>query len=315
MAEEDALLAFQHGENATMEQIRKRNKWDNDDHVCRGLILNGVTQAHDSDKPKGNNVDGPSVVNMMEHNNSFRFYVIEPNELISINSIIESKDAIFDKNKFSSVPRPSQRFLINRTEGIGGSVILEEDDPKTFDEVMKSQDVAFWKEAMTRISTIRLLIGMASIYNLIIHQMYVKITFLNDELDEEVYMNQPQGFIMPDNESKVDLIKEFLSSKFSMKDIGAANVILDIRIKHESNGIVEMDTQEKEKNKAKNDKTKHEMEKIKKDKVIRSQKVKSQSPRSTKVNPRKVKVNIEKVKVKPGKADAEKKQRKYNLRD
>ncbi|GKE40322.1 hypothetical protein Tco_1463727 [Tanacetum coccineum] len=27
-------------ENATMEQIRKRNKWDNDDYVCIGLIIN-----------------------------------------------------------------------------------------------------------------------------------------------------------------------------------------------------------------------------------------------------------------------------------
>ncbi|GJV51593.1 zinc finger, CCHC-type containing protein [Tanacetum coccineum] len=32
--------------------------------------------------------------------------------------------------------------------------------------------------------------------------------------------------------------KEFLSSKFSMKDMGEADVILGIKIKHESNGIV-----------------------------------------------------------------------------
>ncbi|GJU04596.1 hypothetical protein Tco_1121026 [Tanacetum coccineum] len=31
------------GENATVEQIRKRAKWDNDDYVCRGLILNGMS--------------------------------------------------------------------------------------------------------------------------------------------------------------------------------------------------------------------------------------------------------------------------------
>ncbi|GKD01370.1 hypothetical protein Tco_1171644 [Tanacetum coccineum] len=29
------------GDDATVEQIRKRAKWDNDDYVCRGLILNG----------------------------------------------------------------------------------------------------------------------------------------------------------------------------------------------------------------------------------------------------------------------------------
>ncbi|GKB45102.1 zinc finger, CCHC-type containing protein [Tanacetum coccineum] len=30
------------GENAIMEQIKRRNKWENDDYVCRGLILNGM---------------------------------------------------------------------------------------------------------------------------------------------------------------------------------------------------------------------------------------------------------------------------------
>ncbi|GKE98909.1 zinc finger, CCHC-type containing protein [Tanacetum coccineum] len=55
---------------------------------------------------------------------------------------------------------------------------------------------------MVRISTIRLLIAMASIHNMIIPQMDVKTAFLNYELEEEVYMNQPQAFIMPGNENK-----------------------------------------------------------------------------------------------------------------
>ncbi|GJR90401.1 zinc finger, CCHC-type containing protein, partial [Tanacetum coccineum] len=33
------------GDDATMEQIRKRAKWDNDDYVCRGLILNGKSDS------------------------------------------------------------------------------------------------------------------------------------------------------------------------------------------------------------------------------------------------------------------------------
>nr|GFB27370.1 zinc finger, CCHC-type [Tanacetum cinerariifolium] len=42
---------------------------------------------------------------------------------------------------------------------------------------------------VARISTIRLLIAMLLIHNLIIHQMDVKIAFLNGDLDEEVYCN------------------------------------------------------------------------------------------------------------------------------
>ncbi|GJV18989.1 hypothetical protein Tco_1368009 [Tanacetum coccineum] len=76
-----------------------------------------------------------------------RFYVIEPNEPVLINSIIKSKAAIFEENRFSSVPRPCLG-IPNETKDIGGSVVPEEDDPKTFDEEMKSQDVAFWKEAI-----------------------------------------------------------------------------------------------------------------------------------------------------------------------
>ncbi|GKE55413.1 zinc finger, CCHC-type containing protein, partial [Tanacetum coccineum] len=63
-------------------------------------------------------------------------------------------------------------------------------------------------------STIRPLIALASIHNLIIYQMDVKTTFLNDELDEEFYVNQPQGFIMSGNEDKVcKLIKSLYGLK------------------------------------------------------------------------------------------------------
>ncbi|GKA19424.1 zinc finger, CCHC-type containing protein [Tanacetum coccineum] len=263
-------------------------------------------------------------------------------ECISVGHVEHSKAF-----RFSSVPRPSL-MIPNGSKDIGGSVVPEEvtkeDDPKTFDEAMKSQDVTFWKEAINdeidsimgnntwvladlplgckwifkrklkvdgtiekfKASTIRLLIAIASIHNLIIHQIDVKTNFLNGELDEGVYMNQPQGFIMPDNENKVcklikslyglkqtpkqwhqkfdevvlsnayllnqadkcvyrkfdesgkgviiclyvdntlifgtnqvqvDLTKEFLSSRFSYEGYGEADVILGIRIKHESNGI------------------------------------------------------------------------------
>ncbi|GKE97071.1 zinc finger, CCHC-type containing protein, partial [Tanacetum coccineum] len=68
---------------------------------------------------------------------------------------------------------------------------------------------------------------IAAIYNLVIHQMDVKTAFLNGDLDEEVYMKQPERFVMPGNEHK-----------FLMKDMGEADVILGIKIKRENKGIV-----------------------------------------------------------------------------
>ncbi|GJZ16530.1 zinc finger, CCHC-type containing protein [Tanacetum coccineum] len=111
--------------------------------------------------------------------------------------------------------------------------------------------------------------------------MDVKTSFLNGDLDKEVYMKQPEGFIMLGNEykvcklvkslyglkqapnkfdssdkgviiclyvddmlifktdqSQVDKTKKFLSSKFSMKDMGEAEVILGIKIKRKNKGIV-----------------------------------------------------------------------------
>ena len=56
---------------------------------------------------------------------------------------------------------------------------------------------------VTRITSIRVLISLASIHNLLIHQMDVKTAFLNGELDEEIYMDQPEGFVVHGQEHKV----------------------------------------------------------------------------------------------------------------
>ncbi|GKD40493.1 zinc finger, CCHC-type containing protein [Tanacetum coccineum] len=259
-------------------------------------------------------------VGYAEHSKAYRFYVIEPNEFVSINSIIESRDSIFDENYFSSIPRPKDiipNVVESQKDDHSDDVPIEgsrdqvgsqysycysiEEDPRTYDEAMQSRDAAFWKEAIddeigfimenntwvlsdlppgckplcfkwifkrkmkvdgtidkfkarlviqgfrqreginyfdtyapvARITTIRLLLDLADIHNLMIHQMDVKKTFLNGDLDEEVYMKQPEGFVMP-----VDKTKNFLSSRFSMKDMGEADVILGIKIKRENKGIV-----------------------------------------------------------------------------
>ncbi|GJZ27029.1 zinc finger, CCHC-type containing protein [Tanacetum coccineum] len=303
-------------------------------------------------------------VGYAKHSEAYRFYVIEPNDFVSINSIIESRDAIFNENHFSSIPRPKD-IITNSVESQRDDHFddVPNETPKPRKEVVNDEIGSImenntwvlsdlppgckplgckWifkrkmkvdgtidkfkarlviqgfrqKEGIdyfdtyapvARITTIRLLLALAAIHNLVIHQMDVKTAFLNGDLDEEVYMKQPEGFVMPGNEHKVcklvkslyglkqapkqwhqkfdevvlssgfhlnqsdkcvyskfdksgkgviiclyvddmlifgtdqnqvDKTKKFLSSRFSMKDMGEADVILGIKIKRENKGIV-----------------------------------------------------------------------------
>nr|GEZ58772.1 hypothetical protein [Tanacetum cinerariifolium] len=247
-----------------------------------------------------------------EHSKCYRFYVIEPNDYVSVNSIIELKYAIFDEERFTSIPSPrepndyvsvnsiiesrdaifnDERFTsipsprgmiqpslskiaedeVEGTDDVPGPSVprkstrtrkaksfgsdfqlylvkgtryktlsqreycfIIEEDPRTLSEAMASRDVAFWKEVvqseldsimhndtwkltdlpprckalgckwiLKRISTIRLLLALVAIHDLLIHQMDVKTAFLNCDLDEEIYMKQSEGFVMPGHKSKV----------------------------------------------------------------------------------------------------------------
>ena len=53
--------------------------------------------------------------------------------------------------------------------------------------------------------------ALATIYHLEIHQIDVKTAFLYRELDEEVYMKQPEGFILEGQEKKVCKLVKSLS--------------------------------------------------------------------------------------------------------
>ena len=71
---------------------------------------------------------------------------------------------------------------------------------------------------VTRITSIRMLIALAAVYGLEIHQMDVKKAFLNGELEEEIYIEQPEGFVVPGKEKKVcKLIKSLYGLKQAPK--------------------------------------------------------------------------------------------------
>ncbi|GJR31247.1 hypothetical protein Tco_1107479 [Tanacetum coccineum] len=171
------------GDDAIVEQIRRMKKWENDDYMCRAIILNGMSDSlfqaylkhkkeeltlvelgnhlrieeslrvQDNDKPKGNNVAGLSVVNMVEHNNSIRI----PNETKDIDGLVVLEEVT--KEVVTQQPEPETRkgksnrtpknfgpeFQLYLIEGTMDEVSNQpsyffnvEDGPKTFDEAMKS---------------------------------------------------------------------------------------------------------------------------------------------------------------------------------
>jgi hypothetical protein len=155
-----------------------------------------------------------------------------------------------------------------------------------------------------RLTTIRVLLSLAASHGLLVHQMDVKSTFLNGELNKEIYMEQPAGFVANSQEGMVCKLlkslyglkqapkqwnekfdrtltsagfvvneadkcvyylygggegvilclyvdnililgtslyviketKDFMSNNFEMKDLGEADVILNIKLLREGNG-------------------------------------------------------------------------------
>nr|GEW33209.1 zinc finger, CCHC-type [Tanacetum cinerariifolium] len=225
-------------------------------------------------------------VGYVEHSKAYRFYVIEPNDSISINSIIESRDAIFDENRFFSIPRPkdiipnsneSQRDHHSDDVLIDGSrdqvrsqyspCYSIEEDPRTYNEAMQSYNAAFWKETiddetgsiienntwvLSDLPSGCKPLALAAIHILVIHQMDVKTTFLNGDLDKEVYMKQPEGFVMPDNKHKIKRenkrivitqshdIKKILK-KFNREDCSPVSTPIDLveKLKQNTNKPVD----------------------------------------------------------------------------
>jgi hypothetical protein len=50
-------------------------------------------------------------------------------------------------------------------------------------------------EPMAKFNTIRVILTIGTTMGLEVHQMEVKMTFLNGESDVEMYMEHPEGFV------------------------------------------------------------------------------------------------------------------------
>ncbi|RVW20652.1 Retrovirus-related Pol polyprotein from transposon TNT 1-94 [Vitis vinifera] len=121
---------------------------------------------------------------------------------------------------------------------------------------------------VVKMSTIRLVLGMVAAENLHLEQLDVKTAFLHGDLEEDLYMIQPEGFIVQGQENlvcklrkslyglnklldsgsdieKINNLKKQLSKQFAMKDLGAAKQILGMRIiRDKANGTLKLSQSE-----------------------------------------------------------------------
>jgi hypothetical protein len=67
---------------------------------------------------------------------------------------------------------------------------------------------------IARLTTIRVLLSLAASYGLLFHQMYMKTTFLNGDLEEEIYMDQLDGFVSKGQEG---MVCKLLKSLYGLK--------------------------------------------------------------------------------------------------
>ncbi|GJZ71312.1 retrovirus-related pol polyprotein from transposon TNT 1-94, partial [Tanacetum coccineum] len=64
--------------------------------------------------------------------------------------------------------------------------------------------------SVSRLEAIRIFFAFAAYMNMVVYQMDVNTTFLNGNLREEVYVNQSDGFVDPDNHNHVYKLKKAL---------------------------------------------------------------------------------------------------------
>lgn len=62
-----------------------------------------------------------------------------------------------------------------------------------------------------------MLITIAALHKFEIHQIDVKITFLNGELTEEIYIKQPEGFMVKKENKVWKLVKPLYGLKQALK--------------------------------------------------------------------------------------------------
>jgi hypothetical protein len=85
--------------------------------------------------------------------------------------------------------------------------------------IPKNKAIFFYTYSpVARLITICILLSLVASHGLLVHQMNVKTTFLNEELKEQIYMTRVDGFVVKGQEDKVcKLLKSLYGLKQAPK--------------------------------------------------------------------------------------------------
>nr|GFB57475.1 retrovirus-related Pol polyprotein from transposon TNT 1-94 [Tanacetum cinerariifolium] len=115
------------------------------------------------------------------------------------------------------VPRPDQVMVITlkwiykvKLDELGG--ILKNKASLVARGYRQEEGIDFDESfaLVARLEAIQIFLAYAAHKNMIVYQMDVNTAFLNGNLREEVYVNQPNGFVDPDNPNHVYKLKKAL---------------------------------------------------------------------------------------------------------
>jgi Reverse transcriptase (RNA-dependent DNA polymerase) len=132
---------------------------------------------------------------------NFKDANVDPNWICAM----QDELAQFERNRvWELVPKPNDRMIIGtkwvfrNKKDEDGNVIRNK--ARLVAQGYKQQEGIDFEETfapVARLESIRMLLAYASNKNFKLFQMDVKSAFLNGFIDEEVYVNQPQGFVDP----------------------------------------------------------------------------------------------------------------------
>ena len=132
----------------------------------------------------------------------------------------EEIDSLHDNDTYELVPRPNRPVIGGRWVYCmkNNNVYKARYVAKGFAQI-PNVDYNETFSPTARMTSIRLLMNISMEENLVVHSMDVKSAYLNADLDCEVYMEQPKGFVVQ-NKSNNDMVLKLKKSLYGLKQSG-----------------------------------------------------------------------------------------------